>query len=150
MALSFEPFIDDLRAQVATAWTEVKGNGIWDGEHANRMPWVDYTLPYAVMLIPNWPRPTRQALTTLEFQPTVQFFYVASTLGKAVALRGKLAALIDVFYPTHSLTTGQVWRIGDVSVGDDLLPNQVFAAANHSARAGAVSITFRMGITKSG
>jgi hypothetical protein len=142
--LDFEGFISDLKDQILAVWPEV--SMAIDAEHASRIPWATLTLPYAVLLIPEWPRSSEGPVNALVFEPTAYVFYVAETGGKAVALREKLVDLTNVLWPDDPLTTGQVWGIGDISVGDDLPPNRIFVDANRSQRAGMVAVKCLVGI----
>lgn len=140
-----EPFIADLRRVVAATWPEI--SVAYDAEHADMVPWTSLTLPYAVILIEELPKGD-WGLNVLAFQPTVYVFYVASTTGKAVSLRGKLNGLTNAFWPVNPLTTARVLDVGDMSWSDALRPNELFRAANRNQRAGVVGIECLLGVAR--
>lgn len=140
MALDFEAFIADVRANIATVWPEVKVNGIWDAEHVDRIAWLDLGLPYAVMLI----SPAAQYPLTMDGLTVtidLQVYYVALSAGKSVSLRGKLVALVNALWPSDPLTEGQIVEVGNQDWSDDMPANQILRAGNQPARAGMVSFT---------
>jgi len=140
-----EPFIGDLRRVVAATWSEV--TGVYDAEHVDQIDWLDLVLPYAVILIPGLPS-ADWGLNVLAFQPTIDIYYVAGTRGKSVSLRGKLNGLANAFWPVNPLTTARPLGIGDLSWGDELRPNQLFADANRAQRAGCVGIECLLGVRR--
>lgn len=140
MSFDLAPFLADVKAQVAAVWPEVvEGGGILEAEHANMIPWTALELPYAVILITSLPQ-AQWGRDALSFEPVVQVWYVDQTRGKSVALRLKLADLVNHFWPEDPLTHGQVLDVGDLSWSDQLVPNELFRAANRNQRAGVVSL----------
>lgn len=149
MPLDFDPFLTDFRTQIKSAWPEV--SGVYDGEAAARIAWPALTLPYAVLLVADWPEPGALSETwgvnNLVFEPLVSVFYVNETAIKSTALRAKLMTLVNRLWPHDPLTTGQVLGIGKVSVGDHVDANQAFTAANREQRVGLVEVRCLLGVT---
>jgi hypothetical protein len=146
------PFIAELRTLVAATWPEVLpdglgggGGGILEAEHADKIEWKTLRLPYAVILVTGMQLWADGPMTALWYQVTPQIWYVAAVSGPSSGIRAKLKSLADVFFPTDPLTTAQRWQMGAPQWGDDLRPNQVFAASGHEARAGVLPITCVIG-----
>ena len=143
--IDLNPLISEVRAVIAATWPEVLpdgagggGGGILEAEHADMVPWSDLALPYAVILIEDVPLSGLAALDELCFAPKVCVFFTDRVRGASTGIRDKLQSLIAAFWPADPLTVGQLLDVPRLEWSNALLPNQVLAAKNASARAGVV------------
>lgn len=87
---------DHLADMCLTLWPEVlAGGGVWESEQSTRGPWLEMTLPFAVII-------TKDARYTDQFGMTsdscilgTTIVYVADCAGKVASLRKKIEALRD-------------------------------------------------------
>lgn len=145
MPLDADPFITDLRATLAAALPEV--SEITEIEHLSRLAWADLTMPYIGIMLSQFQAWADQPADTNIFECQCEIWYVLASTGSSSGLRPKLETIVDLFYPTDPSTLGhgQVLEVMGFDYSDELMPNQVFVGANHSARAGVVRLRCLVG-----
>lgn len=142
-------YLNDLytafREVLAVAWPEVVANNIYEAEHADLIPWADYTIPYAVVLCEGL-QAGEWGMDNLAYEGEVHIYYVAATKGPGTALRPKLEGARDALLHT-SLSTGQVIDITGLDWGNGLTPNEIFTAKGMAHRAGMLTAQVVVGET---
>jgi hypothetical protein len=137
------------REAMAAAWPEVVPNGIWDGDEAIRRSFErNMALPYAVIDLASFPVSDRDGITNRAWRPRFSLYYIAETEGDSDALTLKLETLAE-YLDTHALGTGQIIPPNvSISTGPELQPNALLILLNATQRAGMVSGTVAVGVTR--
>lgn len=138
--------ITDLRGIIGTTLPEVLpangGGGIWEAEHADKVSWTEFVLPYAVILITGAELWEGRPLTQLVYEVTPLLIYVHTTPGDSAPLRDPLRLLTDALWPAQTVASAQRLEMGAPDWSDELRPNMIFSAADHPARAGLLPVKF--------
>lgn len=143
--IDIEPLYGTLRSLLVAALPELAAGGIYEAEDADTVPWSDFAVPYAVIVIDEVPRSDFSPLGEEWAQPRVQLYYVAAMAGDSSALRAKLLTVRALFWPGSPGTdplaaaaVGQVLSEPAWSWSDSLPPNARFRQANVLRSAGRV------------
>jgi len=140
--------IHALRVAVAAAWPEVVPHGIWDAREAVMRSYEkDFTLPYAVIEIPNLPGSDRDGIRNRAWRGPFFIYYVAETEGDFATLDAKMNALADAL--EGPLSAGQIIppNVAFAS-GRDIEANSLLILLNATQRAGQLSGTVAVGIQR--
>lgn len=147
MAAYLGQLVTDLRALLATNWSEVKANGIWEYRHINMVPWQDLTLPYAVMVFPEFTTDDRWGVTNDAYSGQVELYYVGEDLGEASTQITKMET-VRTYLIQNGLTGALIPIVSDVTWNDDIEPNIIFRDKNYTSRASRLTVEIVVGETK--
>lgn len=119
---------------MASVWSDVPPNGIWETEDVEKVPWEDLTAPYAVIIMgevtsADW------GGDNAAYEIVPEIYYIGGSTGDSTAARAKIEALRDSLMGTN-LPTAQVLDVVGLSHDNSLPPNALFAAKNYAHRAG--------------
>ena len=145
----FSQLVDAFRTPMASAWPEIPANGIWESEEALMRSFEkNFTLPYGIIELPNFPQSDRDGITNRAWRPVFNLYYITETDGDFVTLRGKLSALADALEATP-LSVGQIVPANvDMAYGRNLEANSLLIMLNATQRAGMVSGTVAIGVQR--
>ena len=128
------------RAVIASACPEVVANGIYEAEHADRIPWEEYNLPYAVILVESMTQSLDYSGINDVYDVSLEVFYVCEVGGPVSPIRDALERIRDAFNTADQMLI-QVQRIRELSWSDSSEVNALFASKNMPHRAGRIDIS---------
>jgi hypothetical protein len=142
--------VTDVRAMLASTWTDCKANGIWEYKHIDMVPWAELTAPYAVMIFPDFQEDDSWGVTNDTYSAMCEFYYVGEDLGEASTQRTKIEAARDFFLQnTYLSSSGSIVAlVTDLDFSDNFEPNVIFRDKNYTSRAGRFGVEFIVGQTQ--
>lgn len=147
MATDLRAFVEELNSVAQTVWPDCKPGGCWYAERINMEAFAGLELPLSVVQIGPLRRVATAGIANLTFEVVVAFWRVVTVDGDSsgFALWGSLNDLVNAVTPGEPFTMSKMRGIEEVSLDDDLPPNQVLRSANRSQRAGMVSVRLLTG-----
>jgi hypothetical protein len=145
----FNALKEAFRSAMAAAWPEVIPNGIWDAAEALQRSYDgQLALPYAIIDIPTLPVSDRDGICNRAWRPPVDLYYISEVDGDSDALTVKMEAIAE-YLDVTPLAVGQLIPPNvTMACGRDLEPNALLILLNATQRAGRVSGTVAVGVTR--
>lgn len=138
MSSFLSTLVTDIRAAIATTWTDVKANGIWEAEQLDMIPWEDTTVPFAFFILGQAQSTDEYAADSACYIVNATIGYVGETAGGSSTQRSKVEALRDALF-TSGLAHGQILDVTSTEYDDNVEPNKYFAQKDYTHRAAILS-----------
>lgn len=147
MAAYLGTLVTNLRALLATNWSDVLPNGIWEYKHLNMVPWEDLTAPYAVMIFPDFMEDERWGVTNDTYSGQIELFYIGEDTGETSTPVTKMET-VRSYIMANGVSGGLVTQVSEVTWNDDTEPNFIFRDKNYTSRASRLTVEIVVGETQ--